>query len=231
MSGCTPLAATPSKTCVCRSMSPGVTVLLGISMTRRASDFGMFAATRAIFPSSTAMSSTPRRSCPGSMTLPPFKSKSYMVSLLRRSEPDRDAADHVVGVEIGLEVQPALIPQLEVRKEGIAVLGEQREVAEELEGEAAADEPAQDERRLVRVDGDGPRRTEADVGLEPPLGISSLVINGQRSMSCGEKPALGRSNDGRWTFPEDELEIGWLKIFPETLTVESTFCDGTGSEK
>src|SRR5262244_1890433 len=144
MSGCTPLAATTSKTCVCRSMRPGVTVLPGMSMTRRASDFGMFAATRAIFPSSTATSSTPRRSCPGSMTLPPFKSKSYMVSLLRRSEPDRDAADHVVGVEVGLEVEPALVPQREVRKEGVAVLGEQRELAEELEGDAAADEPAQD---------------------------------------------------------------------------------------
>src|SRR5215475_13680527 len=178
MSGCTPLAATPSKTCVCRSMRPGVTVLPGMSMTRRASDFGMFAATRAIFPSSTATSSTPRRSCPGSMTLPPFKSKSYMVGLLRRSEPDRDAPDHVVGVEVGLEVQPALVPQLEVRKEGVAVLGEQREVAEELEGDAAADEPAQDERRLVRVDGDGPRRTEADVGLEPALG--HLVARHQR---------------------------------------------------
>src|SRR5215510_14540934 len=178
MSGCTPLAATPSKTCACRSMSPGITVLPGTSMTRRASDFGMFAATRAIFPSSTATSSAPRRSCAGSMTLPPFKSKSYMMSLLRRSEPDRDAADHVVGVQVGLEVQPALVSQLEVRKEGIAVLREQREVAEDLEGHAAADEPAQDERRLVRVDGDGPRGSDANIGLDPPLG--QIVAREQR---------------------------------------------------
>src|SRR5262252_5806694 len=170
MSGWTPLAATPSKTCVCRSMSPGVTVLPGTSMTRRASDFAMFAATRAIFPSSTATSSAPRSSCAGSMTVPPFRSKSYMVSVPPRSESERDPADEVMGIEIGPEVQPALVSQLEVRKEGVAVLREQREVTEDLERHAAADEPSQDERGLIRVDGDGPRRPDADIGLDPSLG-------------------------------------------------------------
>src|SRR5215470_17177305 len=170
MSGWTPLAATPSNTCVCRSMSPGVTVLPGMSTTRRASAVGMFAATFAILPFSTAMSSAPRRSCDGSMTFPPFRSKSYMDESPSPLESDRDPADHVVGVEVGPEVQPALVPQLEVRKEGIPVLREQREVAEDLEGDAAANEPAQDESRLVRVDGDGPRGAEADIGLKPPLG-------------------------------------------------------------
>src|SRR6266850_6500991 len=52
-------------------------------MTRRASAAGMFAATRAIFPFSTATSSAPRRFCDGSITLPPFSTRSYMASLLR----------------------------------------------------------------------------------------------------------------------------------------------------
>src|SRR5216117_780163 len=52
-------------------------------MTRRASEAGMFAATRAIFPFSTATSSAPRRFCAGSITLPPFSTRSYMASLLR----------------------------------------------------------------------------------------------------------------------------------------------------
>src|SRR5262249_5099567 len=137
---------------------------------RRASDFGMFAATRAIFPSSTATSRAPRSSCPGSITVPPFRSKSYMVSVPPRSESERDPAYKVMGIEVGREVQPALVPQLEVRKEGVAILSEQREVTEELEGDATAHEPAQDEGRLVRVDGNGPRWPDADVGLDPPLG-------------------------------------------------------------
>src|SRR5262249_50524681 len=45
----------------------------------------MFAATRAIFPFSTATSSAPRTFCAGSITLPPFSSRSYMASLLRSS--------------------------------------------------------------------------------------------------------------------------------------------------
>src|SRR2546427_13210444 len=52
-------------------------------MTRRASAAGMFAAPRAIFPFSTATSSAPRRFCAGSITLPPFSTRSYMGSLLR----------------------------------------------------------------------------------------------------------------------------------------------------
>src|SRR5947208_1337727 len=47
-------------------------------MTRRASDAGMFAATAAIFPSCTATSSALLRSCAGSMTTPPFSTRSYM---------------------------------------------------------------------------------------------------------------------------------------------------------
>src|SRR2546426_534646 len=78
MSGWTPLAATPSKTWVWRSMSPGVTVLPGTWMTRRASDAGMFAVTAAIFPSWTATSRALLRSCAGSMTTPPFSTRSYM---------------------------------------------------------------------------------------------------------------------------------------------------------
>src|SRR3989442_14974216 len=47
-------------------------------MTRRASDAGMFAATPAIFPFSTATSNVPRTFCAGSITVPPFSSRSYM---------------------------------------------------------------------------------------------------------------------------------------------------------
>lgn len=68
--------------------------------------------------------------------------------LLQRSESDRDPADHVVGVEVGPEVQPTLVPQLEVWKERIPVLREEREVLEELKGDAPANEAAEDERAL-----------------------------------------------------------------------------------
>src|SRR5215467_12451826 len=212
MSGWTPLAATPSKTCVCRSMSPGVTVLPGTSTTRRASDFGIFAATRAIFPSSTATSSAPRRSCAGSMTVPPFRSKSYMDESPSRSEADRNAAGHVMGIEVRPEVQAALVPQLEVRKEGVAILREQGEVTEELKGDAAAHQPAQDEGGLVRIDGDGPRGANADVGLNSPLG--QIAAGEQRpaqhelrrEAGAGKlergKPNLSRAR-GRYRVAED----------------------------
>ena len=57
----TPLPLTPSYTWVCRSMSPGVTIFPATSITRVASSAGMFDATRAIFPSSTATSLRPFR--------------------------------------------------------------------------------------------------------------------------------------------------------------------------
>src|SRR5262249_9091381 len=68
-------------------------------------------------------------------------------------------------------------------------------------------------------------------GCSRPLGRSGLVSNGHRSMSCGEKPALGSSNEGRRTCPELVLVIGLPKMLPETVVVELTVCDGTGSEK
>src|SRR5215470_9071338 len=153
------------------------------------------------------------------------------MSLRRRSESDRDAADHVMGVEVGGEVQPALVPQLEVRKERVAILREQREVTEEQEGDAAANEPAQDERRLVRVDGDGPRGPDADVGLQPPLG--QIVAREQRPAQHElRREASARQIERREpNLSQLVVEIGWPKIFPVTLTVELTVCAGTGSEK
>src|SRR5207253_11084275 len=46
--------------------------------TRRASGARMVAATAATFPACTATSSATRRSCAGSMTTPPFSTRSYM---------------------------------------------------------------------------------------------------------------------------------------------------------
>src|SRR5262245_31047350 len=89
---------------------------------------------------------------------------------LRRSEPDRNPADDVVSVDVGLEMQAVAVRQLEVRKPGVAVLREQREMTEQLERDAAACEAAEDEGELVPVDADRPRGAEADVGLQPPFG-------------------------------------------------------------
>jgi len=71
-------------------------------------------------------------------------------------------------VEVGLERQPAVL-QLEPGKERIPVLGEEREVPEDLDGDTGADQPAQDEGEIVRLLGEGPGGTRAKVRLQPPF--------------------------------------------------------------
>jgi len=77
-SGWTPLRLTPSKTCACRSMRPGVTIFPPTSMVCVASADGMSLAMRAITPSRTAMSQGPSSPVDGSTTVPPLSKRSCM---------------------------------------------------------------------------------------------------------------------------------------------------------
>ena len=77
-SGLTPVRLTPSKTCACRSIRPGATILPRTLIVRVASVAGMFGAMRAITPACTATSRMPSTFDAGSTTVPPWSSRSYM---------------------------------------------------------------------------------------------------------------------------------------------------------
>jgi hypothetical protein len=70
-SGSTPVRLTPSKTCACRSIRPGVTIFPATAIVRVASAPGMSGAMRAITPFWTAMSDIPSSPVDGSTTVPP----------------------------------------------------------------------------------------------------------------------------------------------------------------
>src|ERR1700683_3966777 len=92
-------------------MRPGVTMVPGTSMTRRASSRGISGATRAILPPSTARSSAPLRFCDASITVPPLRIKSYITgprSSLTRFESIAQCPIDSIGerpaIEIGAQI-------------------------------------------------------------------------------------------------------------------------------
>src|SRR5215831_12646147 len=101
-SGWTPVRLKPSKTCACRSIRPGATILPATSIVRVASALGMSAAMREISPPHTATSMTPSSPVEGSTTVPPLSKRSCIGSFLQNSTSGvavrgEDGLRHLVG--------------------------------------------------------------------------------------------------------------------------------------
>src|SRR5690349_9665377 len=162
-SGSTPVRFTPSKTCACTSISPGVTSLPVTSIMRAASAGAIPAATRAILPCSTATSSTPSRPLAGSITLPPFSRRSYMSVLTWvPSVRGREPAPSFVARRALLAERRDALAKVRARAHGVPQRLLQRPRQEPVRGHDAVDQP--DARGLAGVD--QPRREQQLHGVD-----------------------------------------------------------------